>query len=257
MTRRDVKEDDPNYVKLRATGTRVSLFVRANAREKFIYAGELDYDHHQPMVDQKSGRSQLRFIWRLRQLLSDSLLEQLTFGLPASSARGGAATGAQKSRRFRSPASFDEFKKAFSYAVGNAPERTVVPEHQHFQVKLSAYLKARHVVAEFERDFIDVSFGIMERYIGEIKVTRYLTLQEAFRSALGQILEYGYTRFERLPRLIIFLDQRLDSPRLRLADALEIIVIAAIDDAFEILNPKVAPAELQKLFGAATSATAT
>jgi hypothetical protein len=42
-------------------------------------------------------------------------------------------------------------------------------------------------------------------FIGEIKVTRNLTLAQAFRAALGQLLEYGHLLFAEPPHLIIFL----------------------------------------------------
>ena len=42
-----------------------------------------------------------------------------------------------------------------------------------------------------EKDFVDVSFSASRQdFIGEIKVTRYLTLAQAFRAALGQLLDY-------------------------------------------------------------------
>lgn len=53
---------------------------------------------------------------------------------------------------------------------------------------------------------------------------------------------------QELPRLVIFLDQRLDSRRLRVADILGIIVGAGIEGGFEIQNPQVAPAKFQELF---------
>ncbi len=113
------------------------------------------------------------------------------------------------------------------------------------------------VIAEFERDFVDVVFTLDESYLGEIKVTRNLSLPQAFRTALGQILEYAYTRFDKLPQMIIFLDQRLDASRLRIANVLGIVVIPGIDGHFELLNPHVALAELQNLFSAAKSDTQT
>jgi hypothetical protein len=250
-TRRDVTEDDADYLNLREQGRRVSLFVRTNTREMFVYAGELRYQDHQSIGDQSSNRPQLRFIWSLRQSLSDSLLQELTFGLPSERPRRGRTAIKRKTTRSRMPSSFDEFKKAYSYVLGTMAERTVIPEHQHFQVRLNAYLKNKGVTADFERDFIDVAFTLADDYIGEIKVTRNLTVPQAFRSELGQILEYGYTRFKELPRLIIFLDQRLDSFRLRVADSLGIVVITGIDDRFEILNSRTAAAELQKLFSPA------
>ena len=37
-------------------------------------------------------------------------------------------------------------------------ERTVVPEHQNYQVRLSKFFSERGVKAEMEKDFVDVSF---------------------------------------------------------------------------------------------------
>jgi len=46
-----------------------------------------------------------------------------------------------------------------------------------------------------EKDFVDVSFSVDEQdFIGEIKVTRNLTLAQAFRAALGQLLDYSHIR---------------------------------------------------------------
>ena len=45
---------------------------------------------------------------------------------------------------------------------------------------------------------------VAEEFIGEIKVTTHLTLDEAFRLTLGQLPVYGHLRFNRLPGLTIF-----------------------------------------------------
>ena len=43
--------------------------------------------------------------------------------------------------------------------------------------------------AEFERDFIDVQFVVAARkFIGEIKVTGWLRIEQAFRVALANCL---------------------------------------------------------------------
>src|SRR5439155_13902739 len=68
-------------------------------------------------------------------------------------------------------------------------------------------LLARGVEANMEKNFVDVDFKLEgEHYIGEIKVTTYLTPQQAFRAAVGQVVEYAYLSFERIPHMIIFLD---------------------------------------------------
>ena len=67
-----------------------------------------------------------------------------------------------------------------------------------------------------ERDFIDVAFVLSDPYIGEIKVTQNLSIAQAFRSAFGQVVEYRYLRSTNNPKMIVFLDQRLDGPRLEL-----------------------------------------
>lgn len=96
---------------------------------------------------------------------------------------------------------------------------------------------------------MDVSFSVDgESFIGEIKVTRNLTLAQAFRTALGQLLEYGHLLFAEPPGLIMFLDQRLDEKRLRLATALKIAVVLADGPSFAILNPDGVSAGLTRIF---------
>ena len=53
-------------------------------------------------------------------------------------------------------------------------------------------------------------------FIGEIKVTRNLTLAQAFRAALGQLHDYGDLRVGKRPEMIMFVDQPLDQRRLTL-----------------------------------------
>lgn len=149
----------------------------------------------------------------------------------------------------RAPLSFDELRKAYSYVLGTA-ERTVIPEHQNYQVRLSQFLKERGVEAKMEKNFVDVSFLLDgENFIGEIKVTRNLTLAQAFRTALGQLLEYGHLLFAEPPRLIMFLDQKPDARRLQLASDLRIAVILGNATGFVLLNPESGDPGLQKLFG--------
>jgi len=56
VTRRGVTEDQKDYVNLRMSDIRVSLFVRKNPGEKFVYAGELEYLEHTQFKDPCSGR---------------------------------------------------------------------------------------------------------------------------------------------------------------------------------------------------------
>ena len=44
VTRRDVTEDQTDFVNLRLPDTRVSLLVRTNSKEDFVYAGDLAID---------------------------------------------------------------------------------------------------------------------------------------------------------------------------------------------------------------------
>jgi len=129
--------------------------------------------------------------------------------------------------------------------VGAVDDRIIVPEHYNYQVRLSNFLKDHGVAVEMERDFVDVTFTIDgKQFIGEIKVTRNLTVPQAFRTALGQVIEYGHLLFPEVPQMIIFLDQVLDAERLRIATKFEITVIALSEGKFVILNPSVCPPEL-------------
>jgi hypothetical protein len=91
-----------------------------------------------------------------------------------------------------------------------------------------------------ERNFVNVSFVLdQDSYIGEIKVTRNLTIAQAFRAALGQLLEYGHLLFAEPPDLVMFLDQEPDKRRLQLAAKLNIAVVSGRDEQSVLLNPEV------------------
>jgi hypothetical protein len=127
--------------------------------------------------------------------------------------------------------------------------RVVVPAHHNYQVRLQAFLTARGVEAEWERDFIDVRFTLGgAAFIGEIKVTSYLTIDEAVRIAAGQLLFYGHTRFETLPNLVMLLDRPPTPTTLKFASTLNIAVVVEETPGFRLLNPHVAPL-LNALFG--------
>src|SRR5215813_8927725 len=248
VTRRDVTEDHKDYVNLRLPETRVSLFVRTTPREDFVYAGEIEYLEHSMFKDPASGRPQMRYVWRLKNPLPDLLYQELTFGLPKTSKSSPTRSGKPPKSHSRAPSSFDELRKAYSYVLGTA-ERTVIPEHQNYQVRLNQFLASRGVTAEMEKNFVDVSFSVgRESFIGEIKVTRNLTLPQAFRAALGQLLEYSHLLFTEPPNRIMFLDQRLDDQRLQLATALNIAVVVGDDAEFVLLNPDGASQCLSKIF---------
>lgn len=92
--------------------------------------------------------------------------------------------------RHRQPESLEEFREAFAYAVGS-DERFVNPAHKNYQVRLGRFLRARGVEPTWEENFVDLRFKIAQRhYIGEIKLTGSLSADEAFRAALGQLLDY-------------------------------------------------------------------
>jgi hypothetical protein len=223
---------------------------KSKGGEDFVYAGELEYMEHTAFEDPSSGRPQMRYVWRLKNSLPEAVYQQLTFGLPKASKSVAAEKVAPAKRPSRAPSSFDELRKAYSYVLGTA-ERTVNPEHQNYQVRLRQFLKNRGVTAEMEKNFVDVSFSVKgESYIGEIKVTRNLTLAQAFRAALGQLLEYAHLLFSELPRMVMFLDQKLDDRRLRLASVLKIAVVMGNDTGFVLLNPEAADLHLKKIFSA-------
>jgi hypothetical protein len=241
VTRRGRGEAHPDYIRLRQPETRVSLFVRNRPGEPFGYLGELEYAAHTEFTDELTGTLQQSYTWRLLQPLPDKLLAELTFGTVQITKRRKPAPGIPSAaRKGRRPATLDEYKKAYSYAVG-AADRTVVPEHHHYQVRLRKYLEGYEIEAEFERDFIDVAFSVGgQRFIGEIKVTKHLSLPEAFRTALGQLIEYAHLRHESPPGMIMFLDHRLDERRVAVATKYAITVIAEEGGRYILLNPAVA-----------------
>jgi hypothetical protein len=179
----------------------------------------------------------------LKSPIPDPLLQELSFGSTASSRRVGTAK-----RRSRAPSSFDELKKAYGYLLGNI-ERIVVPEHHNYQVRLSTFLAGKGIDADMEADFVDVSFSLEgSNYIGEIKVTRNLTIVQAFRAALGQLLDYAHTRGATPPQMIMFLDRPPDKIRLELASLLSISVVHGEGERFVLLNPGRSNSQLAALF---------
>ena len=254
VSRRGVTLDQIDYATLADSNTRVSIFVRKRTREDFAYLGEAHMRDRAAINNGNSGRQQLRYIWNLLHVVPDGLLQELTLGLLAPPRSSRVAL--EKPRRSRMPASFDEFRKAYSYAVGAVSDRIVIPEHQHFQVQLAKHLRDQRVRFEMERDFVDVVIYLPEgAYIGEIKVTRNLSIAQAFRSALGQVIEYAYTLFDPLPRMIVFLDQELDTARLRIATALGISVVVLVEGTFRLQNSEISTGELRGIFSTRTNIT--
>jgi hypothetical protein len=190
-------------VRLRHKLTRVSLFVRHSGRDEFVYLGEKADSTHRQIEHKRKRFVQQEYIFKLNYPIPESLLLRLTSGARQTFKRRPQTTttrGKGEPPRTRRPANLDEYKKAFSYALDRL-DRTVVPAHQHYQVRLKAFLKRHGISAHGEQDYVDIRFRCgKEDFIGEVKVTSYMTLDEAFRSALGQLLFYGFIRFTQSPR---------------------------------------------------------
>ncbi len=249
ITRRDREEDHPDYVALRKDTTRVSLFVRAAPRDDFVYLGELQYRTHRQFTSE--GRPQQEYVFGLRKPISDELVAAIYSGSQRPSRPSRPSSHHPTGRR--QPTTLDGYKKAFSYALDRL-DRQVNPAHHNYQVRLKAYLESLGITAEWERDYIDVTFIYgNRRHIGEIKVTGYLRPEEAFRTALGQLLVYDHVRFEQCPDLVMFLDYRPVDALLRLATLFGIAVVADIDGTYTLLNSVETQPALTKLFRSAES----
>jgi hypothetical protein len=136
----------------------------------------------------------------------------------------------------------------FLCSLGTDAERLVSPEHHNYQVRLRRYLESKKVPAEFEKDFIDVQFvGATRKFIWEIKVTGWLRIEQAFRVALGQLLEYANLKFSNPVGMVMFLDAQPDPARLELARKLSIAVVVERDSKFTLINPATAP-DLKGIF---------
>lgn len=59
-----------------------------------------------------------------------------------------------------------------------------------------------------------------------IKVTTHLSVAEAFRGALGQLIEYAHLRPESPPGMVMFLNHWPDGRRVALATKYDITVVA-------------------------------
>jgi len=144
----------------------------------------------------------------LKALVPDALISELT--LATTQKRQRSQKIESHIERKRRPSNFDDYKRALSYALGLL-ERTVVPGHYNYQVRLKQFLSKKAIVPEFERDFVDVYFILKGvQFIGEIKVTGFLGLSQVFRVALGQLLEYAHLRFDSPPQMVMFLDTAPD-----------------------------------------------
>jgi hypothetical protein len=259
-------QGDDDYVALRDPATRVSLFVRRQSKDSFAYLGEVRSAGHEQFSN--AGRSQQRYNLAFPVPVPDTLFAELTAGSAESrSARTRpsdpdvrlppAANTTPIRPSGRRPATLDEYQRAYRYALGTA-ERQVVPAHQHYQMRLRAHFEARGTSAEWERDFIDVRWEQGgQTWIGEAKLTRYLTAAEAFRAALGQLLVYGATQFTEQPRMVMFLDQIPGEPLLHLAERLGVaVVVESLLGVFE-LHSVPPDSELTPMFPAAPGSDAT
>jgi len=251
-TRRDRREDHPEYVHLRQPSTRKSLFVRNEERQPFTYLGELNYISHEAFKDAKTDRDQQEYLFGLRVPVPDALLAELTFGIAGSGKKPkepAPAATQNKAHRKQKPRTLGDAKLALSYALGRV-ERTMVPAHHNYQVRLRTHLESRKVTAVWEKNFVDLEFTLDGQvHIGEVKVTTTLRLEEAFRAALGQLIEYSHLRYKSAPVMTMFLDARLDSQRLGVATKFGIAVVCEVDGAYELQNPGVSQL-LGRLFSA-------
>ena len=81
-----------------------------------------------------------------------------------------------------------------------------------------------------------------------VSCQQYLTLDEAFGTALGQLLFYGHMQFDSMPGLVMLLDRAPDAQRIAVASKLGVsVVVERQPGSFELLNPLVAPV-LQVVF---------
>jgi hypothetical protein len=236
VTRRGRDEAHPDYVNIRNANTRVSLFVRHDQGEDFIYAGELEYQSHRQFNDPSSNEIQQSYTLRLKSPLPEKLLEDLSFGVVR---RKAVSSDGQRTRR---PSTFDEYKKAFSYVIGT-PDRTVIPAHHNYQVRLRQFLRMKGIGPIFEKDFVDVKFSLEDTlFIGEIKVsTIFGGVNQAYRAALGQLIEYSRLRFKNPPQMVMFLDAHPDSKRVQLARDLAIAIVVETEGKYQLLNPDAVP----------------
>lgn len=252
ITRKDRTETDPDYVAIQS-GVRTSLFARWRARDDFAYLGEVQYRAHRQFVAE-DGRVQQEYFFDLRAEVPAALLVALTApnGAGQGISNNGDEEAADVNRRLakRQAAVMTKYRRAFTYAVDRA-ERVTEPRHQHYQVRLRAHMNGLVVDLECERDFVDVRFVLGGRqYIGEIKITDPLRLEEAYRTALGQLLEYAHLKFDEPPAMVMFLDKPLDAKRLALANVLGIAVVVEKRQSFclQLAESDGMPHPLQSVF---------
>ena len=138
--------------------------------------------------------------------------------------------------------------KSFEYVLEGG-KRTVFPAHRHHQIRLVKWLRNQVVKLETEDNYVDIRFKIGEAsFLGEIKIIQdWLLPRQAFRAALGQILDYGFSESGSTNNLIIFLDEKPEAIRIELATSLKIAVVIEEDKRFVCLNPQV-DARLLQLF---------
>ena len=151
----------------------------------------------------------------------------------------------------RKPADLSSEVTSYEYLVKGG-RRTAFRPHKEFQARLEDYLKkAGASDVSPELDFIDMRFTHGGRlYIGEVKVTNgYIRPRAAFRAALGQMLDYCFTRdWKSAPQMAIFLDQRVDAARLALAARLKVsVVVEEAPGVFRLAN-SYGDAALRSLF---------
>ncbi len=146
----------------------------------------------------------------------------------------------QGKRNSRKPADLRGQLSSYEYVIKGGKRKAFRP-HKDFQLRLERYL-VKVGVSDFtaELNYVDVSFSRGgQPFIGEVKVTNgYINSRQAFRAALGQVLEYRFTRdWKAAPHMIIFLDQEVDAARLALAAQLKIsVVVEAENGAFQLAN---------------------
>jgi hypothetical protein len=190
-------------------------------------------------------------IFQIKNGLAEAFLERFDGG-ETNDRSGGNAAKKLKSRIKRAVADLGTLKKRFSYTIGKQ-ERRVNLFHLKYLQRLEKFLKAKKLAPKFEEDFVDVEFSSgSDRFIGEVKVTNWLSIGEAFRIALGQILDYGCDPARKNAKLIIFLDKEVkESRRIQLATRLGISVVAErAPRTYVLQNPEVKNG-LEELFAAA------